>query len=457
MIKKKINDFETKFEEVDVDNLISILEVEKKAKMEAEKELPLSDSLELDVNEYRIQNFLKNEIKKANDFVIDKLAVFNQILFRTSTAINDAIRINHFHEQYRNNFSHFIEKMKDDFLNFKNIVDSSHRDLENFKIENGINRDEQSPNSKVLSVSLLFFIVFLEALLNFNFFAKGSELGIIGGVFQSVIISIINGIMAYFFVLLWRKKELIFFSKTQKNFIYVASGLVVIAIALFHLIVGHYRDALGLDPEKAYILSIQNFSSSPFNLIGFESWLLVFFGILLFIFMVIDIYKMEDTYPGYTKITKRYEKAKVELDNFKYEIIEGVKNIEEDACNELKLMIKNIVVINDEILNIPNFAERLEKKYDEHLNHLNDAYNVLIKRYRNINVSSRNTSAPKYFDQKELLDNYNKMDFGLEGDLENIKKLGLIIEELPIIEAKVFKKLTDITTEFKEKNEFLNA
>lgn len=457
MIKKKINDFETKFEEVDVDNLISILEVEKKAKMEAEKELPLSDSLELDVNEYRIQNFLKNEIKKANDFVIDKLAVFNQILFRTSTAINNANGISHFHEKYENDFSHFSERIKDEFIDYQSKVELSKKDLDNFKIENEIEREEQSPISKSKSISILLLIILFEVVLNFNFFAKGSELGMIGGIFNSTLISAINAVMAYFFVLLWRRKSLKSYTPILKNTLVILSALIVVVISLFHLTVGHYRDALGVDPEKAYFLSIESFSNSPFSLIGFESWLLVFFGMLLFIFMVIDIYKMEDPYPGYTNVTKIYEKAKMDLDNFKSDMLDEVKNIEENAHNDLKLIIKSIIVINDEILNIPNFAERLERKYEEHLTHLNNTYNVLIKRYRNINASYRSTSAPKYFDKKEILDDYNKMDFSLESDLENIKKLGLIIEKLPKIESTVFKKITDITMEIKSKNEFLNA
>ena len=91
----------------------------------------------------------------------------------------------------------------------------------------------------------------------------------------------------------------------------ILSGLLVVATVTFHFLVGHYRDALGINVETAYHYSVINFKISPFVLMDFESYILVFMGFLFFILLIIDLYKLKDPYPGYGEITHKFNKIKI--------------------------------------------------------------------------------------------------------------------------------------------------
>lgn len=347
--------------------------------------------------------------------------------------------------------------MKEEYYEHQKSFLLLEKDLKNFKIENKIEREEISTKNKVLFVAILIFIVIGESIINSTFFAKANDLGLLGGFIQALIISGINLGLAYSFVSVFRHKTKITLSKIQRNIHYLLLTFLIIVVFVFHLLIGHFRDGLSVDPENAYVISVNNFIESPFSLMTFDSWLLIAIGLILFFAFITDIKSLKDPYPGYTEITKRFETEKNKFDEIKSKILEEIKINEEEVENKLQISILNIKNIFNESRDIPNFKKDLEAKYNEHIQHLENTYGLLIKRYRSLNIANRKANKPKYFDNDPILDGYERIDFEINLDIQKIEKLEKIVEDIPNIENLTFKRIIEVTSQMKLMAEFING
>lgn len=458
MLKFKKSDYETKFKEINYEKIINELEIEKKALKEGELNLPLETDIDLDVNEFTIKRYMLDKVKEANELVINKKTVYNNILFRITEATNKINEIINLPEKYRNECEHYLIHAKEEYSSQQKKFLALEKDLRNFKSENKIEREEISTKNRVLSIAILIFIVLVESIVNSTFFAKANDLGLLGGFVQASIISGINLGLAYSFVILFRYKNKIKLSNIQKNTYYLLLAFLIIFVFSFHLLTGHFRDGLSIDPENAYIISINNFFENPFTLMTLDSWLLIGVGLILFFLFIFDLKSFKDPYPGYTEITKRYEFEKNKFDNIKSKILDEIKVNEEEIEKNLKSSILFVKNIFNESRDIPNFKKDLEAKYKEHITHLENTYTLLIKKYRSINLANRKTAKPKYFDNKLILDGYEKIQFEIDLDIQKIEKLEKIVNNIVNTEALTFKRITEITTsQIKLMTELING
>ena len=455
MLKIKKSDYEIKFYEVDPKKVIEELDIEANAKKEAELNLPLEDANDLDVNEFNIKKYLLDKVKEANEIVINKKAVYNKILFRITEAFNKEKEISYLPEKYKNDFDHYFLEAKEEYENEKKKFQDVEKDYHNFRNENNIDRVEDSKNPLILT-AILGFILIIESIFNSYFFAKGNELGIFGGFIQASIVSLINLGVAMLLINLIRNQKSIKISNFAKRFYQFLIVLLSTGIVFFHLLVGHFRTAFTTDPENAYDVSVSNFLNNPFYITGFDSWTIVIIGIILFIIIALDVRFYKDIYPGYTEITKKYNKHKTDLNELKSAISDHLKALEEDQEKDLKKSLDQIKYIFNDVRDIPNYKMNLEAKYKEHLSHLNNSFNLLIKRYRSINQANRKTDKPKYFDRTEKLDGFDIISFELEEDIKNLKKLQKIVENLPDLEASIMKEINNTTNQIRNISEIIN-
>jgi hypothetical protein len=138
-------------------------------------------------------------------------------------------------------------------------------------------------------------------------------------------------------------------------------------------------------------------------------------------------------------------------------ILEEIKINEEEVENKLQISILNIKNIFNESRDIPNFKKDLEAKYNEHIQHLENTYGLLIKRYRSLNIANRKANKPKYFDNDPILDGYERIDFEINLDIQKIEKLEKIVEDIPNIENLTFKRIIEVTSQMKLMAEFING
>ena len=158
-------------------------------------------------------------------------------------------------------------------------------EYEKFRNDNKIERSSISPRSGALATGIIIFILIIETMLNGYFFGKGNPLGLVGGWFLALILSLINitiGISVGKYILPYKNH----ISKNRKNFAILGYIFYLIFIFGFNFLIGHWRDISALGIEA----SIDDFiirTANPLFFEDIESILLIMVG---FYFLFIQVF-----------------------------------------------------------------------------------------------------------------------------------------------------------------------
>ena len=146
----------------------------------------------------------------------------------------------------KNTLSDFTATIRDDsnhlFLAAKRVQETS-RALQIFKERNQLSRPPADASSwqRLAAWLGLIVLVLFEAFLNGSFFAKGSELGLVGGMTQALILSVLNvgGAMLYAIFGLPRLVH----RKVAWKLVGAASTVIWVGwLVVVNLAIGHFRD-----------------------------------------------------------------------------------------------------------------------------------------------------------------------------------------------------------------------
>jgi len=429
--------------------LDQILRISSAAKQAAMEEEPKSDSMNLDDTERSIISFCEREVQKANDLVYDKFSVFKQLMTKVTKAISNIESLKLIHETFRSEYQYNIRKNSSESDIIQQEYNLAKKDLYSFKSEHKLIRQEQSSTKPLLNWAIVLVIVFAESVLNASFFAKGSELGLLGGIVQAFVIVMINVLVANLVVLLIRRRNLISNSSIEKLGYTLLSGILIVATVCFHFLVGHYRDALRIYFENAYAFSVLNFSSSPFVLIDFESYILVVMGFLFFVVLIIDLYKLKDPYPGYGEITQKFNKIKQEYDALNFVLLDDEHEMTKTINQKIELLKTEATQTYEEIQDIHIAKQKLENKYNEHVSSIKNLAITAVKSYRSMNSDMRTTPKPAYFDN-EVEFNPSRVEFVYIDNKEKTVLLESAIQKIPEYELEAKTNIRKIIEELKE-------
>lgn len=430
------------FKKLEVKSIADDLSISDRAKRSAMEEIPesISESNVFDDNEQSIVNYFQDLAKEANQVVYDKFAAFETILKKTIPTINTIKKLDVFKQKKQLSHDNESKQLSHELELQKTIVDERQKDLFNFKEENKLIRHERSSKYPFLNWAIVVVIVLFESILNSSFFATGSEMGLLGGLIQAIVITFINAFLAFTTILLVRRSFVIQ-NSGMVNFGYkmLVSAIVLFTIH-FHFFVGHYRDALKIDPENAYYISIQNYIENLYSLIDFDSYILVILGIILFIIMLLDIYKIKDPYPGYGEISKDHKTEQEVYENMRLELLDSDVQKNKDVESEIELVIRDANRVYAESEEVLVLKERLEHKYLDYLKHLENTFNIIVGRYRAINTDMRTTPKPPYFNGKSIPLEIVPVKFGYEKDMVYIEELASEIKGLSELELSIMKE-----------------
>lgn len=180
-----------------------------------------------------------------------------------------------------------------------------------FRAQNRITAPANYPASRFNSLTWIAFVIFLEAVANSYLFAKGSDFGLVGGVFQALIVSLLNAGLIGFLMGFVVLPQLNHIESVRKFMGGLGAIVLFIGVILFNLAVGHYRQQLvigSLDPARDALVT---FSANPVALADFEAWLLFMVGVAAFLFSTYKFYRLDDTYPGYGEVDRKYQSLRL--------------------------------------------------------------------------------------------------------------------------------------------------
>jgi hypothetical protein len=384
------------FPAIDVDGMIGRMRLKEKAKEQAEQGLPTAESQSFDAVEQEVVNEIENEAKiqytnyldnqkvyadRAGDVAIQSLAV------RLGTSADDAVT----------DFQRHTHNGTGELYSRKREVIQTERELNRFKERHGLRRPARNYGKRLVKIGFLLIILVVESLLNGSFLAKGSVFGLVGGVFEALIIAGINvfvGLAVGRLVAPWIGH------KNVVAQIFAATGvLVYLAAAVgFNLAVAHYRTAVAGDPFEASLLAYRSLMSDPLAIADLQSWALFIIGFIFSIAAAFDGWLMDDPYPGYGTRMRHNLEALENYNEFKNDLLNDLDEIKQRAEKEMDEIGRKVQDRQNEFGALVLRSHALLSEMTQHFGHLESAANTLLRFYRNENGKYRSAPVPARFD-----------------------------------------------------------
>jgi len=444
----------SQFLPLDIKKIKKDLRLDEKAKFNGSKQLPSSDTDDFDEVENKIINKIEAERARCLNEFNDHLTTYNQRL-ATLNIESRLTKVTLAAKEAISNFKEQIHQGQDDLKLARDDVEEHEKQLKNFRLENGLSRPAHYPGSILFHIGFIALIFLAECLFNALFLAVGNEFGLLGGMGEALVISLVNIGVA----LLLGKKVLPFFFH-KKIGLKLLSATVLLSFFLgnflFNLLVAHYRDALAIEmSDKATILAISSFTTAPLNITDFKSWIMVGVGCLFALSTLLDGFKMDDPYPYYGHWDRLRRRAYETYADKKATLLEDLKDTRDIASASLAKLKDDLIKRRQEHDSIIANRTNLLVNFEAHQNYLESSGRELITFYRARNRESRNTPPPKHFDQKWNLE--RKHSPVLPPSSLSDKRLNEVIAEASTTIQTAIQNVMDEFDQALERIEQINA
>ncbi len=265
---------------------------------------------------------------------------------------------------------------------------------------NYIHRRQTDPKLEKWQFTLFFLIVPLvvESLLNGNFFAEASDFGLLGGTATAVIISALN--VALGFIMGYGPAR--WCQHVRRSHLFwalPAYGAMIVAIILFNLAVGHYRELLIANRDAASAAVVPRMAANLLGIVDLKSIALVIIGCIVAFIAASKGYSAFGTYPGHASAYKRWrqswsaveaERARLDLQLLpELETIRAqIDGFREDCQAELGRMQR-----------VKAEADQARDLHFNRIAQLRAAKDAALMQYREANLKVRTDAPPAYFSQ----------------------------------------------------------
>ena len=365
---------------------------------------PASDSKAFDQVENEILEHVTAAQKRAYDSLENHLSGFRQRLIDLD-----------FETQFSNIRAASLGGLADLKQELQLGLDDLHevrRDLKEhetafaiFRTKHRLDRPSKmsSPRATFFKVALIVALLLGEFVANGTLLSKGSALGLVGGVLESVIFSFLNVGGALFFGV-----YLIPFVNHRFFLAKVAGALSFLGYLAFALGVNlglaHYREVAATLQEGAGAQVMQRLYDRPFSLDDFQSWLLFALGVFFSLIAMIDGLTLKDSYPGFAKRDQALRTVRERYADERRNAIQTLGDVRKDYEDALTTARADLGKQRSEHDSIVSHRLRLIALFNEHQGQLEKAANLLLRVYRDANVAARATAAPARFEEKFTID-----------------------------------------------------
>jgi hypothetical protein len=284
----------------------------------------------------------------------------------------------------------------DGLLRLRADRESLRREREAFAAEHGLARTARYPESRLLRLGLLLLLLVVETALNGMFFARGHELGLLGGATQAVVLSVIN-IGLGLFVGLKLLPQTRHKDAARRILGWCGLALYLAFLAGFNLAVAHYREAFALHPAEAARLAVESLLARPLFLAEFDSWLLLLLGLLCSAVAFADGAGLDDPYPGFGRLDRRLRTAEEDFFAGKRDLLAGIEAVKDQSLAAVDAHVRDIETRRAEAHSILLACVSLSRKYAARREYLERCANTVLRAYRDANQAARSSLPPTRF------------------------------------------------------------
>ena len=383
----------------DFQNEISLTE---RAADQAMNEYPKTTDTELDIHQQNIIDHVSSSITDSRDRILEELNTLESARNGIENDI-EGFSLNQIVETAKNKIIRSKAEWHEILDNARKEEGAALRNYKYFVYKNKLKREASYPDSSVLHWAFIILAVLLESVVNAFFFAGASDLGILGGFFQALFISLSNigsALLIGIYVIPFKNHV----DTKKASRAKLLTAFYIFFVFMFNLLAAHYRTLLEEDALNAKINTIPHMINDPLG-INFEAWNLLIIGILFVIVAILKGYKSDDVYPGFGEMHRKYKNASNHQKK-KFEAMKSINRIIDDCIMQAKSFTHNA---NQKIKSYKNLISQSEEafsRYAKEVSMAESTCNNMLWEYRNANVRVRSTKPPKYFSQRHSFQNY---------------------------------------------------
>lgn len=387
---------------LDIEKIKQKFRLKEEAISRGKANLPPSHATSFDDIEQRIVSCIDTEISKSTESYHDHMVSFEQRINRLH-AEGHIGTIESIALKAEGEFAALVRRDTTNLHTAKLAVRNSEIDLQKFKQSHDLDRSARYPESRFLFFSIAFLLITVETAVNGYFFAKGHEMGMLGGGFVALIPSFLNVLTGYYLGNFGCRLAVHKHALKRYAGIFLCLALPLWCFG-FNLLIAHYRTAMAgvidSDMGDAAHVAILTFLTSPFGLEDIESWLLLITGCTFSLIATLDFWKMDDPYLGFGERTREHEKKLQTYAHLKEDSLLELNELQDDSFEALEEASNLLNAKVNEANTIVDSQARWKLLFAQHLNHLEDAGRQLLAYYHTQNMTVRTDAAPKYFDDQ---------------------------------------------------------
>ncbi len=386
---------EPTFTDIDLPALSGQLRLEELGQEYGRQNLPASDSTSLDPVEQRIVEVIQNRILKTRSEY--ELADQNLATASRVAEIDAGIsRVRDMVEESLVDLRTQARASHDEVFLRRERAQRCKQEVKDFREENGLKREARPNRTRQPQVFILVVLIAIEGLLNGSILARGLEGGLIAGWIIALGLAAMNTVAA--FLLGWMSHNLVHIKVSRK----LAGALVLLGwlawMVSLNLGVAHYRDALGgPDPDSAGATALAELRSHPLSVRDFQSIMLLALGILFSAVAFYDGFGMDDSYPGYGAVTRKWEEACEEFQEVKKHQLLTLGILKDQRISRVRGEIDYLANMNSRLPDEIRRQRALAARWEHDVERLERAANTMVATYREANRRARSSPPPAHF------------------------------------------------------------
>ena len=370
------------FDKYNLSKAVDHFDPEEKGARDAIRHSPDIDGRELTASETEMVNHVQDHLLELSQFVNRELDDADQKVHKVAELGLPEVEAENIKITSTTTVNNRRANLRSSLRPIVTELDQAKRFLNFFRYKNDLShRPAVYPDNSTYELGLLAVLLIAEAIVNSIFFAHGSDLGLLGGWMEALLVSLANvstSFIAGFLCLRYTQHK----SVVKKTMGATGFFLAILCISFLHLATAHYRELVIRSSDASFSDVIASTINNPFGITDLYSLILILVGVGISIFACYKGLNFDDHYPGYGKIWRRYAKLKDDSEEEIKSYRENLLTLQYDSIKELDKIRKNINESKEALKMIETDVEAFMLDYDTRVEQARLAAETLVSKYR---------------------------------------------------------------------------
>jgi hypothetical protein len=387
------------FPPLDVEQIARALAVDSRGAENGRVSLPGAQDTQPDSVELDILAEIEKRYRKALEEYRTELATYETRIRDAAASSDFRVEIESAGQNALADFQAFAINNRNHLVVVQAEARGSHDEYQQFRARNALVRLPRlvSDPARALRWIVIAIVFLLESILNGMFFAEGSQAGLVGGVLQAAVLSLLNLGGAVLFATYGLPALL-----HRRVGVKLMGALMLIAYVAWwfalNLLIAHFRDAYVANAGNVQMDALwAHIVSHPFSLADAKSWMLCVMGMGLSLGTMISAAGLDDVYWGYGELGRRHARTAQRYAHEQEAGLIAIQQRRDDATEDMRQIIQELRRREYDRQLAVNGRARLHREFCVYVDHLAVSYERLVVRYREQNKCQRGSGEPPEF------------------------------------------------------------